>query len=64
LYAVARFLVEFTRQPDAQLGFVLGPLSMGQLLSLGVVCGAAAIYWWPVRNSSNERSPEAPQTAL
>ena len=41
LYAVARFLIEFTRQPDAQfvtpahpLGTVLGPLSMGQLLSL------------------------------
>ena len=41
LYAAARFLIEFTRQPDAQfvnpshpLGTVLGPLSMGQLLSL------------------------------
>jgi phosphatidylglycerol:prolipoprotein diacylglycerol transferase len=47
LYAAARFLIEFTRQPDAQfvnpshpLGTVLGPLSMGQLLSLLlVVCG-------------------------
>ena len=34
LYGVFRFLVEFTRQPDPQLGFILGPLSMGQLLSL------------------------------
>ena len=32
-YATARFLLEFTRQPDSQLGFVLGTLSMGQLLS-------------------------------
>ena len=47
LYAAARFLVEFTREPDAQLGFVLGPLSMGQLLSLGVAVGAALIVWWP-----------------
>lgn len=33
-YAVARFIVEFFRQPDAQLGFVYSFMSMGQLLSL------------------------------
>jgi phosphatidylglycerol:prolipoprotein diacylglycerol transferase len=33
-YAIIRFALEFTRQPDAQLGFVLGSLSMGQLLSI------------------------------
>ena len=32
-YGVIRFLLEFTRQPDSQLGLVLGPFSMGQLLS-------------------------------
>ncbi len=32
-YGLARFLVEFAREPDAQLGFVLGPYSMGQILS-------------------------------
>jgi phosphatidylglycerol:prolipoprotein diacylglycerol transferase len=32
-YAIARFSLEFTRQPDAQLGLVLGPFSMGQILS-------------------------------
>jgi phosphatidylglycerol:prolipoprotein diacylglycerol transferase len=32
-YGLLRFLLEFTRQPDAQLGFVLGPFSMGQILS-------------------------------
>ena len=32
-YAVARFLLEFTRQPDAQLGLVIGIFSMGQILS-------------------------------
>jgi phosphatidylglycerol---prolipoprotein diacylglyceryl transferase len=32
-YALVRFLLEFTRQPDAQLGFVVGTFSMGQLLS-------------------------------
>lgn len=32
-YAVLRFLLEFTREPDSQLGFILGMFSMGQLLS-------------------------------
>jgi phosphatidylglycerol:prolipoprotein diacylglycerol transferase len=32
-YALIRFLLEFTREPDAQLGLVTGSLSMGQLLS-------------------------------
>ena len=34
LYGLFRFLVEFVREPDTQLGFVLGPLTMGQVLSL------------------------------
>jgi phosphatidylglycerol:prolipoprotein diacylglycerol transferase len=33
-YGLIRFLIEFTRQPDAQLGFVFGPFSMGQLLCI------------------------------
>lgn len=46
-YGIIRFAVEFTRQPDVQLGFVLGPFSMGQLLSslmlvIGVLVLAAA----------------------
>ena len=39
-YGVIRFLLEFTRQPDPQVGFVVGPFSMGQLLSsLMIVIG-------------------------
>ena len=30
-------IVEFFREPDAQLGFILGPFSMGQLLSFPMV---------------------------
>lgn len=32
-YGAFRFVIEFFREPDAQLGFILGPLTMGQLLS-------------------------------
>lgn len=38
-YAVARFVVEFYREPDSQLGTVLGPFSMGQVLSAVVFAG-------------------------
>lgn len=38
-YAAARALVETVREPDAQLGAILGPLTMGQLLSLPLLLG-------------------------
>ncbi len=67
LYAVARFLIEFTRQPDAQfvtgahpLGTVLGPLSMGQLLSLALAaCGVVLLLWRP-RPSAGSAGPDRP----
>jgi phosphatidylglycerol:prolipoprotein diacylglycerol transferase len=43
-YGLLRFLIEFTRQPDPQLGLVLGPFSIGQLLSsLMIVAGMAVL---------------------
>jgi phosphatidylglycerol:prolipoprotein diacylglycerol transferase len=36
-YGMFRFLVEFVRQPDAQLGFLWGGATMGQLLSLPMI---------------------------
>lgn len=37
LYGVFRFLIEFVRVPDAQLGYLWGPITMGQCLSLPLV---------------------------
>jgi len=48
-YGVFRFFVEFTRQPDAQLGFVLGSLSMGQLLCLGMIVAGIVYLAWVLR---------------
>ena len=42
-YGVIRFLLEFTRQPDPQLGFILGPFSMGQLLSSLMILAGVVI---------------------
>ncbi|MCG3777550.1 MAG: Prolipoprotein diacylglyceryl transferase [Nitrospira sp.] len=36
-YGLCRMAVELVREPDAHLGFILGPLSMGQLLSLPMI---------------------------
>lgn len=53
-YGVFRFLVEFTRQPDEQLGFVAGHwLTMGQLLSVALVFAGLAL-WWARRSRVDE----------
>jgi phosphatidylglycerol---prolipoprotein diacylglyceryl transferase len=36
-YGVFRFLLEFVREPDLQLGFILDPFTMGQALSAAMV---------------------------
>ena len=43
LYGVFRFLIEFVRVPDAQLGYLLGPITMGQLLSLPLVVAGVVV---------------------
>ncbi len=43
-YGLFRFVAEFFREPDPQLGFILGPFSMGQLLSLPMlILGAVMV---------------------
>lgn len=34
MYSALRFIVEFFRQPDPQVGFIMGFLTMGQVLSI------------------------------
>ena len=43
LYGVFRFVVEFFREPDAQLGFILGPFTMGQLLCTLMMVGGVLL---------------------
>jgi len=44
-YGLFRFIVEFFRQPDAQLGFLVSIFSMGQLLSLPMfLIGSIMVY--------------------
>jgi len=51
LYGVFRFAVEFTREPDSQLGFIaFGWLTMGQLLSVLLPC-AGIVFWFVASRS-------------
>ena len=45
LYAVFRFCIEFVRVPDAQLGYLFGPITMGQLLSLPLFVAGIVVLW-------------------
>ncbi|TFL15159.1 prolipoprotein diacylglyceryl transferase [Pusillimonas caeni] len=51
-YGALRFLVEYTREPDAFLGLLAGGLSMGQLLSLPMIAAGAVIFLWSARKST------------
>ncbi|NAX16481.1 MULTISPECIES: prolipoprotein diacylglyceryl transferase [unclassified Vibrio] len=45
-YGTFRFLVEYVREPDAQLGLFAGFISMGQILSLPmIIVGALMMVW-------------------
>ncbi len=38
LYGMFRIVAELFREPDPQLGFIIGPVTMGQILSFCMVC--------------------------
>lgn len=50
LYGVFRFLIEFIRLPDPQLGYLAwGWLTMGQVLSIPMLIGGSVIMWLAYR---------------
>lgn len=55
-YGAARFFVEFFREPDAHIGFVVGILTMGQVLSLFMVAAGAAVLTLAVLWGKKEKS--------
>jgi phosphatidylglycerol:prolipoprotein diacylglycerol transferase len=62
LYGVARFAVEFFRQPDLQMGakgFLLGWLTTGQLLSLPLIAGGVWLVWWARSAALPQAGPQA-----
>lgn len=54
LYAVFRTFVEFFREPDAHLGFIVGPLTMGQLLTAPIFIAGAWLLWRASRKGADD----------
>jgi phosphatidylglycerol:prolipoprotein diacylglycerol transferase len=49
VYGLARIFSEFFREPDPQLGFLWGGLTMGMLLSLPMIAAGLGFVLWAVR---------------
>jgi phosphatidylglycerol:prolipoprotein diacylglycerol transferase len=59
-YGLARFVVEFFREPDAHLGFLFAGATMGQLLSLPLIAAGLAFAAWALRQPPLAESPAEP----
>ncbi|MCX7981793.1 MAG: prolipoprotein diacylglyceryl transferase [Syntrophales bacterium] len=44
-YGIVRFVVEFFREPDPQIGLIWGGLTLGQLLCLAMILIGSGLYW-------------------
>lgn len=54
-YAAARLIIEFAREPDSQIGFLFGGMTMGQLLCLPMAGFGLWIAWrWKQRKNSSK----------
>lgn len=53
-YGLFRFLIEFVREPDPQVGYLFGYMTMGQLLSSVMIAGGVILWWMRTgRDESN-----------
>ena len=66
MYGSFRILVEFVRQPDAQLGYLLGDwLTMGMVLSVPLIAAGAALMIWSMkRKLAHERAATKADTEV
>jgi phosphatidylglycerol:prolipoprotein diacylglycerol transferase len=55
LYGVARIIGELFREPDPQLGFLWGGLTMGMLLSVPMVIAGGLVVLWALRRRAGAR---------
>ena len=56
MYGVFRFLIEFVREPDVQLGYLWGGwLTMGQLLSVPLIVAGVCVLIYAVRTKKPQQ---------
>jgi phosphatidylglycerol:prolipoprotein diacylglycerol transferase len=63
-YGISRIIVEFFREPDAHLGYLMGGITMGQVLSLpmvlfGIGCVVYALKAKPIETRIHPKEAEA-----
>ena len=56
-YGLFRFIAEFFREPDPQIGFILGIFTMGQLLSALMMVFGVVILLYRARGKTVSRTP-------
>ncbi len=62
-YGLFRTIGEFFRQPDPQLGFLIGPVTMGQLLSVPmIILGMGIVIFSLRKNKKEDASRPIPQS--
>ncbi len=54
-YGAVRFFIEYFREPDAHLGFVLSSFSMGQILCAAMMAGGMGLYFYLRRSVHRNR---------
>ena len=59
LYGIVRFLIEFVREPDVQLGYLWGGwLTMGQVLSAPLIVAGIALLIYAARTRHPQAGPQ------
>lgn len=59
LYGIFRFLIEFVREPDVQLGYLWGGwLTMGQVLSAPLIVAGIALLIYAARTQRSQAGPQ------
>jgi len=53
-YGLFRIFIEFFREPDPQIGFLIGGITMGQLLSSIMIISGIAIFWYVQKNGPHK----------
>lgn len=52
-YGAFRFLLEFFREPDVQVGYLFGLITMGQLLCMLMIVTGSAVTLWRLKSQGN-----------
>jgi phosphatidylglycerol:prolipoprotein diacylglycerol transferase len=56
-YGTVRFFIEYFREPDAHLGFVLSSFSMGQILCAIMITGGIGLYFYLRQKERGAENP-------